>query len=359
MLVNPQWHAGLSDGNNGYFGGSAMKDTIFILPSLMAFSLVTCVGSAMLDPGGSPGSTQTPAGTQAGTRGQGQANVEKQRSDAQKQARPDLEKQRQEAQRQGEQNLDKDAVAAIQETRNAINAIAANNTSEALAAIERATGKINVLTARNPATALIPVGLEVVIIDAAPTDTQRILEIAIDASRAMDSMNFPAARVLLDELRSEIRVRTSHLPLATYPDALKEAASLLDQKRNQEASKVLLTALNTLVIVDRVVPIPLLAAREAIDQAQAQAQKDRAAAQKLLETARGELLRAMALGYAGKDPEYKALNDQIASVEKQLKRNQDITAILAGLKQKFAAFFKRQSEQKQTQPPRQTAQQQR
>lgn len=120
-----------------------------------------------------------------------------------------------------------------------------------------------------------------------------------------------------------------------------------------------MTALNTLVIVDRAVPIPLLAAREAIDQAQAKAQKDKASAQKLLETARGQLIRAMALGYAGKDPEYKALNDQIASLEKQLKGNEDVTATLARLKEKFAAFFKRHSEQKQSEQPRQTAQQQR
>jgi len=37
---------------------------------------------------------------------------------------------------------------------------------------------------------------------------------------------------------------------------LKEAARLLDQKKTKEASDVLLTALNTLMVVDNVTPLP-------------------------------------------------------------------------------------------------------
>jgi len=57
---------------------------------------------------------------------------------------------------------------------------------------------------------------------------------------------------------SNIRVRTYNLALATYPTALKEAARLLDQKNTKEASDVLLTALNTLMVVDNVTPLPLV-----------------------------------------------------------------------------------------------------
>lgn len=179
-----------------------MKDMTFIFQSLTVFATAACMGLAILNAQGTSGSTQTPTNAEA-SQGQAKGNIGKQQSDAEKQARPDLEKQRQNAQQQGAQNLDKDAVAAIQETRKAIADIAANNTSAALAAIEHAIGKINVLTARNPSTALIPVALEVDIIDTAPSDNKRVLEIATDASRAMDELNFPAARVLLDQLRSE------------------------------------------------------------------------------------------------------------------------------------------------------------
>ncbi len=116
--------------------------------------------------------------------------------------------------RLGDTTLDKEAIAAIEETRQALDAIASSNTAAALAAIERATGKVNILLARNPATPLIPVDAAVEVIDLAPSDHAAIMEIAQDASRAVDERAFSAARLLLHSLMSEIRVRTGNLPLA-------------------------------------------------------------------------------------------------------------------------------------------------
>jgi hypothetical protein len=285
----------------------------------------------------------------ANTTGQSpQADVDKQRRLADQQTRPELEKQRKEAQQQAEKLLDKEAIAAIDETDHAIHAIAGNKPAEALDAIERATGKISILLARNPATAFIPVSLEVRVFDTAPKDGKTILAVAQDAARAMDDKNYPAARTLLFSLMSEIRVRTYNLPLATYPTALKEAARLLDQKKNSEASNVLLDALNTLVALDKVTPIPIVLAKDAINQAQAQRDKDKQGALKLLETAKNELERSKQLGYAGRDPDYTALNDNISNLEKQLNGNQDTASVFVTLKEKLASFLnKQQTEQRQ------------
>ena len=152
--------------------------------------------------------------------------------------------------------------------------------------------------------------------------------------------------MLLDGLTSEIRVRTTNLPLVTYPIALQTAARLLDEKKTDEASGVLLTALNTLVVIDHVTPLPLLLTGVAIDAAQSLREKDKDAAQTHLATARHELERAKELGYAGKDPEYKALNRSIADLEKQLKGNGDTQSAFERLKERVSTFFKRQSETK-------------
>jgi YfdX protein len=259
----------------------------------------------------------------------------------------DLERQRRVAEEEAEKTLDKDAIAAIEETEAAIKAIDAIKPDEARAAIERATGKISSLLDRNPAIALIPVDLEVDVIDTAPHDRQVIMDLAKDTSKAIDDMEFPTARLLLQALMSEIRVRTYNLPLATYPIALKEAARSLEQKRAQDASKVLLTALSTLVAVDHVTPIPLILARAAIIAAQDESKKDRAVAQKLLETAKSELQRSKDLGYAGKDADYMSLNQQISNLEKGLKANQDTAPAFAQLKYKLGSLLKRQSDRKQ------------
>jgi hypothetical protein len=273
-----------------------------------------------------------------------QSSLDQQREETDRQARPEVEKQRLEAEQQAQKSLDKEAIAAIQETQTAVRAIAAGKTDEALAAIERATGKIDVLVARNPATALLPAGLEVKLIDAAPEDIQAIKGRASAAQQAVDKKDFPTARLLLAGLTSEIRVRTINLPLATYPTALKEAARMLDKNQTNEAKAVLMTALNTLVMIDRITPLPIALAQDAIKQAEARREKDKEGAISWLNRAKREIERAQELGYAGNDPEYDSLSKAIAALEKQLHGKEDTTSAFTSLLGKVAAFFKGQSE---------------
>lgn len=270
----------------------------------------------------------------------------KQKKECEQQARPEVEQQRKEAEQKAEKALDKEAIAALEDTTKAIKAISDNKIDEALAAIERAAGKINILLARNPATALIPVAVQVEVVEAAPLDLHAIKARAKAAELAVEGKDYPAARVLLDGLTSEIRVRTSHLPLASYPAAMQEAARLLDQKMTKEANTILLTALNTLAVVDLVTPLPLALAQTAIQEAQTLREKDKDKAQKLLAVAKSELERAKALGYAGNDPAYAAMNTSISSIEKQLKGNENTASSFAKLKEMVASFFTKQSDSK-------------
>lgn len=269
------------------------------------------------------------------------ADLEQQRKHADQRMRPLVEAQRQQAQQSAEKSLDSEAIAAIQQTERALNAIAEARTDEALAAIEQAIGKINILLGRNPATALIPVSARVSVIDTAPQNPSDIAILRDGAVVALEMNDVPAARTLLDSLRSEIRVRTYHLPLATYPAALQEAVRLLDQKKLEEAGSVVLLALNTLAVIDQVIALPLLLAREAINEAQAQT--DKPTAQRLLDVADQQLGRASALGYTSVDSEYSALRDEIKNVRKKLQGNENVTSVFAGLKEKLASLIHRQS----------------
>ena len=264
------------------------------------------------------------------------------------QAQAGIEKQRAEARQEADKILDREAIAVIEETQRAIDAIAANTTSEALAALERASGKIDILLARNPSTALIPVSHEVVVFDTAPRDIQAIDKIGEAVDAVIASEDYPAARELLYGLMSELRVRTYNLPLATYPAALAEAARLLDQKKSDEARIVLMMALGALLAIDQVTPLPLLVAREAINQAEAQRDKDKEIALALLDTARYELDRAMALGYWAQEPEYTTMKDEISNIQKQLKTNEDTSSFFSKLQDRLSAFTARLSKSKQS-----------
>lgn len=280
---------------------------------------------------------------------QSQANLDQQRQDAEEQTHPEVEKERQSAQQEADQALDQDAIAAINQTQNAIKAIAQNKKNDALAAIEAATGKIDILLARNAKAALIPVAAEVEVIDAAPLDEKAVQELEHSVSEAVKNKNYPTARLLLYSLESEIRTRTYNLPLATYPLALQDAARLLDQGKNDDASKVLGTALNTLVAVDKVTPIPLVLARAAIAAAEEQRQKDKNAAQTLLATAKDQLHRCQELGYTANATEYSELNTSIAQLDKELKGSGDTTSLFAKLKDELSPLFNRQSAQERRQ----------
>lgn len=310
------------------------------MPLATIFALCLCLVAAAQQQGNSQGAESSSSSVPA----QNKADLRQQRKSAEKQARPEVEQQRRQAEQEAEKSLNRDAITAIEETRKAISAIASKKNNEALAAIERATGKVNVLLARNPATALIPVESEVEVIDVAPQTISIIRDIARDAEKAVDDRDFPRARALLYNLTSELRVRTYNLPLATYPTALQEAARLLDQMKTREASSTLLTALNTLAIVERVTPLPLLVARAAINQAEQQRQKDKNTAQTLLQTAKNELQRSKELGYGGNDPVYAALDDQISNLEKQLNSGGETASFFTTLKDRLAGFLKREAE---------------
>lgn len=290
--------------------------------------------------------TMTNKDRSAATSGERTAAHLEERKQANQDMRPEVEEQRRRTQQEAEKTLDSEAITAVQQTERAAAAIAGDKINEALAAIEQATGKIDILLSRNPATALIPVDRQVSVVDMAPQNVEDIRILKDAADLQFEVNNLPATRTLLDALRSEIRLRIYHLPLATYPAALQQAARLLDEKKNREASTVLSIALNMLVAIDQVTSIPLLLAREAVNDAQAQAQKAKETAQQRLGTAEDQLERAMELGYTANDPDYKGLRDEIKNLRKQLKANEDSTSLFSRIKEKFASLVRRQSQNK-------------
>lgn len=269
------------------------------------------------------------------------------------QSQQEIEQEKQKATNEAQSSLDQDAVAAIEETRNAINAIDQENTQESIQALERATGKLDILLARYPELALVPVSTQITIIDLAPRDFDLIEPIRDEAKRAVNEEDFPTGRALLYNLVSEIRTSTVNLPLETYPDAMKESARLLHQGRTDEARVVMQLALSTLVVTEQSRPIPLINALTGLAAAMAlaaqgqdqqnQDQQNQDQVLWLLEDARTQLKLARELGYARRDPEYKELDRAIRDIERQIRAKEKTESPFAKLREKFSSFFNRVS----------------
>lgn len=131
-----------------------------------------------------------------------------------------------------------EATAAISESKKALKALEEANTKNAIKSLEMAVGKMELIMARDPELALAPVDLEVVAYDLYATPGS--IRIAIkEAEDLLEGGKVQEARALIANLASEIVIRTINIPLATYPDAIKEVVRLIDKQKIDEAKEVL------------------------------------------------------------------------------------------------------------------------
>ncbi len=88
------------------------------------------------------------------------------------------------------------------------------------------------------------------------TSLDTIREVLKQAKVCLDNGEIQKARPLIARLASEIQFRTYHIPLATYPTAIKAIVPLIDAGKVEEAKAGLQAALNTLVVTtDDVIPL--------------------------------------------------------------------------------------------------------
>lgn len=214
-----------------------------------------------------------------------------------------------------------EAVEALRETQNALKALDEKKTADALAALERASGKLTIILARDPKHALAPVEAGAVTHDIL-ADVDAVKALRKEITSAIEDGRLQAARHMITNLASETVLRAISIPLATYPEAIKSAVRLIDKGRIDEAKAVLQTALSTLVVTDRIIPLPVVIAENLLKDAQALAEKPsrtenenkRLAA--FLFHARTELNFAEALGY-GTKKDFKNLFDELSQIEEK------------------------------------------
>lgn len=214
-----------------------------------------------------------------------------------------------------------EAVLSLRETQDALKYLDSGKNKEALAALERATGKLEIVLARDPKVALVPVDVKAVTSDVYGS-LDAIKNARQEAEKLLKEGRLQEARRILQNFGSETVISTANLPVATYPAALKKAAKLIDDNKTGEAKEVLQSALNTLVVTDLVVPLPVLRAQVSLGKADDIAKmKSRSAQQNkqltdLISTADQEIKVAEALGY-GKKEDFDSFHKQIEAIRQK------------------------------------------
>ena len=152
------------------------------------------------------------------------------------------------------------------------------------------------------------------------------------------------ARRILDGLASELVITVTNIPLGTYPDAIKAIAPLIDDGEYEAARHGLQAALNTLVLTDHVIPIPVLRSEALLEQAELLAEKEDRSAEEseelasLLSASREALELAELLGY-GERGDYVDLYAQIEDIEEKTADGQSGTGFFSGIKNSMSELW--------------------
>jgi hypothetical protein len=237
-----------------------------------------------------------------------------------------------------------EAAAALAESRKALKALDENKPEDALKALELATGKLALIVARDPGLALAPVNVRVNSYDVY-ADLETIEEAIKQAEDYLEDGEVQKARPLVASLASEIVIETDNIPLATYPDAIKDVVPLIDQGKIDEAKRDLQLALNTLVIVkEAVIPLPVVRAEALLKSSEELAEKqDRSDEENKqlsahLDEAQNQLKMAKLLGYGDKKA-FKPMYEQLDEIRKKTKDGKSGEGFFDKIKKQISNFL--------------------
>jgi hypothetical protein len=238
-----------------------------------------------------------------------------------------------------------DAAEVITATKDALRAIADSSYTDAKSHVEKALGKAETVTALKPDLSFAPLDFNIRINDLV-SDVPTVKRITKEAEEALEDGKVQQAREMLKVLSSEIAIEAYKLPVGTYPVALKRALILARENKYPEAAVLLNSALNTIVVEKKSVPLPLVRAERMLMEVDSLVQKDgfnTEDVRTLLDNASYEIKFAETLGYGKKDREFKELDDAIKEIEKQMedKSNTDEKGLIKKLRGKLGKFKER------------------
>ena len=237
--------------------------------------------------------------------------------------------------------ITEEAVDAINLVSDVVDMLDKKEKDKALETIEKVLGKLEVLIARDPNLQVVPVDVKEQIVDF-PGSVDDVEAAKTEIVALIKAGEVQLARDIMLQLASELDIFVTALPIGTYPVVLKAIIPLIEQKKYEEAKKLLIEALETLVIEKIALPLPILRAEQAIIRANELANKEnpnKDELKELLAYAKEQLELAEALGYGRKEIDYKDLYEEIKNLEEILGSDKSTEDIFATLKEKLSAIM--------------------
>ena len=234
--------------------------------------------------------------------------------------------------------ITEEAVEAINLVSEVVDLLDKKDKEKALETIEKVLGKLEVLIARDPNLQVVPVDVKEQVIDF-PGTVDDVEAAKTEVVTLIKAGEVQLARDIMLNLASELDIYVTALPIGTYPVVIKAIVPMIEQEKYEEAKKLLIEALETLVLEKIVIPLPLLRAEQTIIRANELANKEnpnKDELKELLAYAKEQLELAEALGYGKKDIDYKDIYEEIKKLEEILGSDESTEDIFKTLKEKLS-----------------------
>jgi len=218
---------------------------------------------------------------------------------------------------------------------------------QALAALEKAVGQFDTITAARPELSLVPIqsNVEVTELVTSPAMIKRNTELAIDL---LKDNKVIAARALLQPMQDDMVSTSVYLPMATYPDAIKQATKALVDGNKEQSLDIIATALNTFVVKESIIPLGLVRAQERLKvAAKLDKEKNKDEIKALLEAASDDLEVAKLLGYTDKEGlAYENIAEQIKAIHKEVEGKNVVEKMYDKIASSFKKLLNKEAQQK-------------
>jgi len=234
----------------------------------------------------------------------------------------------------------KEIMGGFRNTIMALRALQVNNKTAAKQAFESATKSFDAALKKDPQLDLVPIDERITVNDFTG-DAKLVKHIKDAATSLLKDNDTQAARAMLLPLEDQMTISTQYLPMKLYPEATKQAQKDLAKGDIKAAFGDVVTALNSFVIKNVIIPIPLLTAQDMVLEASHLGKKDKTQALKLLSSAQDELQKAVLLGYTKEHTKvYKSLNGEIKSIKHAIDGGNSVAKMYEHIKHSFESLLK-------------------
>ena len=234
----------------------------------------------------------------------------------------------------------KEILDGLNATFKAMTSLKHHDLKSAETLLTTATNLFDKALKKEPNLKLVPIDIQTVFDDHALT-LENVTSIKKNALRMVNDNQPQEAIALLSQLKNQITMDITYLPMDIYPKATQKALDILKKGQKEAIVLPIITdALDTMVVTEITIPMPVLIAQSALTDASKFEKDKKETTTKLLNLAQKQLEIAKYEGYLTPyNTEYKVLSQDISTLKTKVSKGNVLVNDYDKIKKDFTELF--------------------